>query len=138
MGRLRRLIRDCYEMPEIKGNSACLFRERSVMGWQDPHVKAGDSDVIGGCVMTVDHNLVLTACIKPGEHMFACFAGQNPDDIQRFKRLDNYQHNFPDRKNRDVGGESVFRSKGNDPSLDPDVRYKSDIPEEIIEAADDD
>ncbi len=135
MGRLMRLINEAYDMPEIHGNSVWLVRDASYMGCPVPRVKGGDSDVIGGCVATVDEQLKMTVCTKKHESLFGCFCGA-PDSMDRmfkFKKSDDNTGKFSKGGFDAIQIRTFSRRKDLAPSENPEQTYKADDPMETIE-----
>lgn len=134
MGRLMRLINEAYDMPEIHGNSVWLVRDSSYMGCPVPRVKGGDSDVIGGCVATVDEEMKMTVCMKKHESMFGCFCG-SPDSMDRMFKFKKSDANVGKMVKRELDAISVRGCCRRDlaPDSEPEQAYKSDDPMETIE-----
>lgn len=134
MGRLMRLVNEAYDMPEIHGNAIWLVRVASHMGNPLPHVKGGDTDVIGGCVAEVDVDLKMTVCMKSGETMFGVFCG-SPDSAISFTSHKKSDVNVEKMAKRGLDAISIRGRCRKDlaPDSEPEQAYKSDSPLETIE-----
>ena len=134
MGRLLRLINEAYDIPDIRGNSFWLVREASHMGNPLPHVKGGDSDVIGGCEVRVDEGLKATVCMKSNESMFGVFCG-NPTSAATavsHKRTDGGNSRMT-KIGLDAIDVRTSCRKNQIKDDTPEQTYKSDSPWETIE-----